>query len=364
MLITDKKIEFFGKKNLNVKKDMTKYSHYDTVNQKCFGSFIEDYHKKDDYYLKIKFNKIKWSFERSYYYSNIGIEIYTKNQKSYFFVFENPKELNDLKRRLIKDSNIYDIKEKWLNNEMSTFKFIMLLNIHGNRSFKDLTQYPIFPWVYPQNNAEITYINNKLNFLNLTNKRDLNKPMGSMDDDLKSKLRKESYIENFDSMKQELITDNNNNEIEFNYENYNHYYSDNKFDWEKIPYYYGSHYSNQVYVSHYLNRIFPFTFTSLEIQSWQFDLPERLFSDLDISFNNSLTEKSDVRELIPEFFFMPEIFQNINNLNLGIITHEDNNHKIEINNVNLPSFTKNRFDLMIIIFKMLLEQSPKELIFE
>ena len=364
MLITDKKIEFFGKKNLNVKKDMTKYSHYDTVNQKCFGSFIEDYHKKDDYYLKIKFNKIKWSFERSYYYSNIGIEIYTKNQKSYFFVFENPKELNDLKRRLIKDSNIYDIKEKWLNNEMSTFKFIMLLNIHGNRSFKDLTQYPIFPWVYPQNNAEITYINNKLNFLNLTNKRDLNKPMGSMDDDLKSKLRKESYIENFDSMKQELITDNNNNEIEFNYENYNNYYSDNKFDWEKIPYYYGSHYSNQVYVSHYLNRIFPFTFTSLEIQSWQFDLPERLFSDLDISFNNSLTEKSDVRELIPEFFFMPEIFQNINNLNLGIITHEDNNHKIEINNVNLPSFTKNRFDLMIIIFKMLLEQSPKELIFE
>ena len=85
---------------------------------------------------------------------------------------------------------------------------------------------------------------------------------------------------------------------------------------------------------------------------------------MDISFNNSLTEKSDVRELIPEFFFMPEIFQNINNLNLGIITHEDNNHKIEINNVNLPSFTKNRFDLMIIIFKMLLEQSPKELIFE
>ena len=251
MLITDKKIEFFGKKNLNVKKDMTKYSHYDTVNQKCFGSFIEDYHKKDDYYLKIKFNKIKWSFERSYYYSNIGIEIYTKNQKSYFFVFENPKELNDLKRRLIKDSNIYDIKEKWLNNEMSTFKFIMLLNIHGNRSFKDLTQYPIFPCVYPQNNAEITYINNKLNLLNLTNKRDLNKPMGSMDDDLKSKLRKESYIENFDSMKQELITDNNNNEIEFNYENFNHYYSDNKFDWEKIPYYYGSHYSNQVYVSHY-----------------------------------------------------------------------------------------------------------------
>ena len=107
-----------------------------------------------------------------------------------------------------------------------------------------------------------------------------------------------------------VLDQNENPNIDFNYQNYSYLSKDNKFDWEKIPYFYGSFYSNQVYVSHYLNRIFPFTFTSLEIQSWEFDLPERLFSSLEMSFINSTSEKSDVRELIPEFFFLKAIFPN------------------------------------------------------
>ena len=35
------------------------------------------------------------------------------------------------------------------------------------------------------------------------------------------------------------------------------------------------------------------------------------------SFKNSTTQKTDLRELIPEFFYLPEMFLNINKLNMG-----------------------------------------------
>ena len=36
---------------------------------------------------------------------------------------------------------------KWLKGEISNFDYLMYLNIAAGRSFQDLTQYPVFPWV-------------------------------------------------------------------------------------------------------------------------------------------------------------------------------------------------------------------------
>ena len=121
----------------------------------------------------------------------------------------------------------------------------------------------------------------KLIISNLKNMRDLNKPMGLIDTDNKSNLRKESYINNYQSMILDISTIKT-----FKYEDDSLYYSNKVLLWDKIPYCFGSHYSNQVYVSHYLTRIFPFTLTALGIEKWQFDLPERLFNDLENSYNN------------------------------------------------------------------------------
>ena len=351
MIISENKIEFFGK------KFKEKYNHYDIINKKCLGSFINDYKEKDNFYLTINISDIIESISRKYYYCFKGIEIYTISNKSYFFLFLNNKDFDNIKQIIYsKDLNLYEIKEKWLNNEISTFHFLMILNIYGNRSYRDITQYPIFPWVFPSNEIKISNDLNKI-FTNLNNQRDLNKPMGLLEINERSKLRYESYMENYNSMKHDLLNEN----IDFNYSILS---QDNKFDWDKIPYHYGSFYSNQVYVSHYLNRIFPFTFTSLEIQSWEFDLPERLFSSLEMSFINSTSEKSDVRELIPEFFFLPELFKNVNNLNLGFANFDEKIKNIEINDVILPDYVKNKNELIIIIFKYLLEKSSKDDIFE
>ena len=35
----------------------------------------------------------------------------------------------------------------WQNGALSNFDYLMYLNSMADRSFNDLTQYPVFPWV-------------------------------------------------------------------------------------------------------------------------------------------------------------------------------------------------------------------------
>jgi hypothetical protein len=52
-------------------------------------------------------------------------------------------------------------------------------------------------------------------------------------------------------------------------------------------------------------KLFPFTISTLEIQGETFDAPDRLFININKTFLSSFTEKCDVRELIPQFFYLP-----------------------------------------------------------
>ena len=36
---------------------------------------------------------------------------------------------------------------KWVNRQISNFEYLMQLNTIAGRSFNDLSQYPVFPWI-------------------------------------------------------------------------------------------------------------------------------------------------------------------------------------------------------------------------
>lgn len=69
----------------------------------------------------------------------------------------------------------------------------------------------------------------------------------------------------------------------------------------------------------------------LALQGGKFDYPNRLFSSVALSWKNCQRDTSDVKELIPEFFFLPEMFVNANRYRLGV--SEDGK---PINDVDLP----------------------------
>ena len=63
---------------------------------------------------------------------------------------------------------------------------------------------------------------------------------------------------------------------------------------------YGSHYSTPGFVLFYLVRAAPELMLCL--QNGRFDLPDRMFNGIAEAWNNVLTNNSDFKELIPEFY--------------------------------------------------------------
>lgn len=53
------------------------------------------------------------------------------------------------------------------------------------------------------------------------------------------------------------------------------------------------------------------------MQGGRFDHADRLFHDLAATWDNCLHSTSDVKELIPEFFYQPEFLLNSNAFHLG-----------------------------------------------
>ena len=349
---------------------------YDVNRQTCFGSYFICHPKdKDLYQISINFKDMKWIFRRRYYYKNSGLEIFTRTNKSFYINFKLEKDreyiINELVNKITDITGIYDdlkdpkdsfdniigfeiipeskgkkknkkIKlskkiEMWKNWEISNFEFLMWLNIYGNRSYNDISQYPVFPWVLcnyedplqtkvfiPKNpkkikksNTVVTNPNPNPNPNPNINEagsdsededldwdvidgeteidytyRDLSLPMGMLEINKEGTKRKELFMEMYETLKSDP-------------------------DSESKPFLYGSNYSNPMYVCNFMMRLFPFSHISIELQGNRFDNPERLFISVKNSFFNSITQKTDVRELIPEFFYFPEIFMNLNKLKLG-----------------------------------------------
>uniref|UniRef100_A0A673HP68 Lipopolysaccharide-responsive and beige-like anchor protein n=1 Tax=Sinocyclocheilus rhinocerous TaxID=307959 RepID=A0A673HP68_9TELE len=89
---------------------------------------------------------------------------------------------------------------------------------------------------------------------------------------------------------------------------------------EQVPkFHYGTHYSTSSFTQMWLLRIEPFTTFFLNFQGGKFDHADRTFSSVSRAWRNCQRDTSDVKELIPEFYYLPEMFVNSNNYNLGVM---------------------------------------------
>ena len=96
-----------------------------------------------------------------------------------------------------------------------------------------------------------------------------------------------------------------------------------------IPkFHYGTHYSTAAGVLHYLVRMEPFTSLHIKLQSGRFDVADRQFHSFIATWDSIYNNGSDVKELIPEFFYLPEFLMNINNYDLGILTSGQRIHDV------------------------------------
>ncbi|XP_038305586.1 lipopolysaccharide-responsive and beige-like anchor protein isoform X7 [Canis lupus baileyi] len=264
------------------------------------------------------FTEIRSIFSRRYLLQNTALEIFMANRVAVMFNFPDPatvkKVVNYLPRvgigtsfglpqtrrislasprQLFKASNM---TQRWQHREISNFEYLMFLNTIAGRSYNDLNQYPVFPWVITNYESE------ELDLTLPSNFRDLSKPIGAL-----NPKRAAFFAERYESWEDDQVP----------------------------KFHYGTHYSTASFVLAWLLRIEPFTTYFLNLQGGKFDHADRTFSSISRAWRNCQRDTSDIKELIPEFYYLPEMFVNFNNYNLGVM-----DDGTVVSDVELPPWAK------------------------
>ncbi|ESW97059.1 hypothetical protein KL918_000670 [Ogataea parapolymorpha] len=206
-------------------------------------------------------------------------------------------------------TTLSSLTKKWQKGEISNFYYLILVNTLAGRTFNDLTQYPIFPFVIAD------YENEELDLTNPATFRDLGKPMGAQ-----TEKRAAQFRERYDASA-DMSPDS-------------------------PPFHYGTHYSSAMIVTTYLIRVKPFVQSYLLLQGGKFDHADRTFhSMVKTWYSASRDHTTDVRELIPEFYYLPDFLLNSNNFEFGYL--QDGT---KVGDVRLPPWAKN--DPVIFVEKM------------
>ncbi|XP_044151242.1 neurobeachin-like protein 2 isoform X2 [Bufo gargarizans] len=197
------------------------------------------------------------------------------------------------------------LTQKWVWREISNFEYLMQLNTIAGRTYNDLSQYPVFPWILRDYVSETLDLNNPEVF------RDLSKPIG-------------------------VVNERHAREVKEKYESF----EDPTGTVDKF--HYGTHYSNAAGVMHYMIRVEPFTTLHIQLQSGRFDCSDRQFHSIPAAWQARMENPVDVKELIPEFFYFPEFLENENGFDLGCL--QISNGKVD--DVVLPRWASSREDFI------------------
>ncbi|CAG2101979.1 unnamed protein product [Medioppia subpectinata] len=198
------------------------------------------------------------------------------------------------------------VTQRWARGEISNFQYLMNLNTLAGRSYNDLMQYPVFPWIIAD------YSSSELDFSDPNTFRDLSRPMGAQTPERLEQFRKR----------------------------FNEWDADSDIkgsdDLIQGPYHYGTFYSSAMIVASYLVRMEPFAQHFLRLQGGHFDLADRMFHSIGDAWTSaSKHNMADLKELIPEFFYLPEFLMNYNRFDLG-----NKQSGVQLDDVVLPTWAK------------------------
>ncbi|KAF7700335.1 hypothetical protein HF521_003293 [Silurus meridionalis] len=262
---------------------------------------------------KWMFSEIRAVFARRYLLQNTALEVFMANRTSVMFNFPDQQTVKKVvyslprvgvgtsyglpqarrislatPRQLFKSSNM---TQRWQRRRSPT----------SRRTYNDLNQYPVFPWVLTNYESEELDLTLPGNF------RDLSKPIGAL-----NPKRAVFYAERFEA-----------------------------WDDDSPPCHYSTHYSSATSTLHWLVRIEPFTTFFLSTSGNKFHHPNRTFSGITRSWRHCQRDTSDVKELIPEFYYLPEMFVNSNGYGLG-----DRDDGTPVCDVELPAWAKTPEDFV------------------
>ncbi|CAF93901.1 unnamed protein product, partial [Tetraodon nigroviridis] len=216
------------------------------------------------------FTEIRAIFSRRYLLQNTAVEIFMANRMAVMFNFPDAatvkKVVHSLPRvgvgtnfglpqtrrislatpkQLFKAANM---TQRWQRREITNFEYLIFVNTIAGRTYNDLNQYPVFPWVITN------YDSDELDLTLPSNFRDLSKPIGAL-----NPKRAAFFSDRFESWEDDQVP----------------------------KFHYGTHYSTSSFTLMWLLRILlPITTN---------DHADRTFSSVSRAWRNCQRDTSDVK---------------------------------------------------------------------
>ena len=241
----------------------------------------------------LDYSKINEIINRTFCFQKTSQEFFMKNGRTYFFNFfdeKNNQELFKLYKQKSKENNFILVKnpkeyfenenytKKYKDNIITTYQYLLAINKYSSRSYNNINEYPIMPWLIYDNKI-----------------REFDLPM-SLQTEESRELFEDKYVK-FKNM-----------DMKFAHNNF---------------------YSSAPYTFFYLSRINPFTNGMIKFQGNCFEIPERQFLSVEITIQ-LCPKTSNNREPTPEIFEMPEIYYNLNCNDFGKSRGKSREHNISL----------------------------------
>ena len=241
----------------------------------------------------LDYSKIHELINRTFCFQKTSQEFFMKNGRTYFFNFfdeKNNQDLFKIYKIKSKENNFILVKnpkeyfesenytKKYKDNIINTYQYLLAINKYSSRSYNNINEYPIMPWLVYDNKI-----------------RDFDLPMCLQTEESRN-LFEDKYL---------------------------------KFKYMGMKFCHNNFYSSAPYTFFYLSRINPFSNGMIKFQGNCFEIPERQFLSVEITIQ-LCPKTSNNREPTPEIFEMPEIYYNINCNDFGKSRGKSREHNISL----------------------------------
>ena len=273
-----------------------------------------------------------------------SLEIFLKNGKSYFFNFFNKEKVktayayfNEINEKLLKtkfsnfkfntnynEEDIRNLVQSFHKGKISNYKYLLKLNKYATRTYNDISQYPVFPWLV-KSYEKIPEIFKLLESKELPNNIDKYfrimkySMMGQTKKDREEAVK--TFLEGRESFKN-LIEDES--------------------EAKKFHSHFYNHYSASAYIVYYLMRMNPYEESLIKLQTDQFEVAARMFNGF-TETEQILETNADNRELIPDFFSYCDYFSNLNCCFFG----KKQNSEYIVDDINLKKMDSSEYTNVI-----------------
>lgn len=139
--------------------------------------FIATY-KYKFFYIYCNIQNITEIWLRRYQHQEKAFEIFLDSNKSLLFALQNYEDFKTIKEiftdKIIQcpdQSKLLLITQQWREAHLTNWEYLMTLNQFAGRTYNDLMQYPVFPWILSNFHSD------SLDLLDIKNYRKLDRPI-------------------------------------------------------------------------------------------------------------------------------------------------------------------------------------------